>query len=75
MSNAERVRRWRMEQRRKAQLYGQVEDARREHLRRQALGEWPYDLLGKRCGWRKTLLEAAINDPFCFDIFDKATQE
>ena len=72
MTNAERVRKWRTEQRRKAQLYDQVEHARREHLRRQVLDDWPVGLLGEHRGWRKTLLEAALDDPLCFDIFDKA---
>jgi hypothetical protein len=72
MSSTERVRLWRAEQRRKAKLYDELEAVRVAHLQRQALGDWPYDLIGERYGWRKELLEAAINDPVCIDIFDKA---
>lgn len=72
MNSTERVRLWRAEQRRKAKLYDQLEAARVDHLKRQALEDWPPGLLGERRGWRKELLEAAVNDPVCLNIFAKA---
>jgi hypothetical protein len=72
MSSTERVRVWRAEQRRKAKLYDEVEAARIARLQRQALGDWPSDLMGERYGWRKRLLDQAVADQTCFDIFDKA---
>lgn len=72
MSNTERVRKWRAEQRRKAQLYDQLEAARRAYIQSQIagfyVGDPDYDDMQR-------LADLALNDPFCFDVFsilDKA---
>jgi hypothetical protein len=70
VSSTERVRKWRAEQRRKAQLYDQLEAARRAHLERQAAhGEWPGGMIEDHAHWRRRWLERGLNDPLCFDIF------
>ena len=70
MSSTERVRKWRAEQRRKAQLYDQLEAARRAHLERQAVSFAPFMPEGGTVIVAGAL-SLAINDPLCFDFSDK----
>jgi hypothetical protein len=68
VSSTERVRKWRAEQRRKAQLYDQLEAKRRAHLVRRA--SWITQI---GCfSVPDEQLQRALDDPFCFDIRDKA---
>lgn len=69
MSSTERVRKWRAEQRRKAQLYDQLEAARIARLKRAATYLVPIE---KGSDAVDRVLAAAIADPLCLDLFDKA---
>jgi hypothetical protein len=72
VSSTERVRKWRAEQRRKAQLYDQVEAARRAYLMGQVAAFRVEDPDFERA---QRLVARALDDQFCFDVFsilDKA---
>ena len=70
MSSTERVRKWRAEQRRKAQLYDQLEAARRAHLERQAVAFTRF-ARSDDDSMATALLTKAVADPLCFDIHDQ----
>lgn len=72
MSSTERVRKWRAEQRRKAQLYDQLEAARRAYLERQYTKEMWRGADHPVSAAVKWAYAKALNDPLCFSIFDKA---